>query len=176
MLREFSGGLSGGGGVGAGGFGGGLFQVDWVGVPLVDVAPVEWVDLVAVQGWEGEVPGHVVVRVERPGGGVVEATRAVAAGVLGLVQGWLGEGRFEGSRLVVVTEGGVGVGRGVPDPVLASVWGLVRSARAESPGRFVLVDVDVDGGAESWELVARALTSGEPELAVRGGEVYVPRL
>ncbi|WP_189136096.1 zinc-binding dehydrogenase, partial [Wenjunlia tyrosinilytica] len=27
-----------------------------------------------------------------------------------------------------------------------------------------------------WELVARALTSGEPELAVRGGEVYVPRL
>ncbi|WP_159056425.1 alcohol dehydrogenase catalytic domain-containing protein, partial [Streptomyces sp. DSM 15324] len=56
----------------------------------------------------------------------------------------------------------------------AAVWGLVRAARAENPGRFVLVDVD--GTDESWAVVAAALTSGEPEAAVRGGVVFVPRL
>ncbi len=53
----------------------------------------------------------------------------------------------------------------------AAVWGLVRSAQAESPGRLVLVDVDgegVSGGA-----LGAALAGDEPQVGVRGGEVSV---
>jgi acyl transferase domain-containing protein len=52
----------------------------------------------------------------------------------------------------------------------AAVRGLVRSAQAEQPGRFTLVTADAD------DLVDTALRLGEPEVAVRGGEVLVPRL
>ena len=46
----------------------------------------------------------------------------------------------------VVTRGAVSVaGEGVDDPAGGGVWGLVRAAQAEHPGRFVLVDVDGDG-------------------------------
>ncbi|MFF3249382.1 SDR family NAD(P)-dependent oxidoreductase, partial [Streptomyces sp. NPDC002870] len=94
--------------------------------------------------------------------------------VLGVVQEWLAEERFAGSRLVVVTEGAVAVDHGAPDPVLAAVWGLVRAARAENPGRFVLVDVD--GTAESWAGLGGALALDEPEFALRGGTVRAPRV
>ncbi|WP_435865411.1 KR domain-containing protein, partial [Streptomyces malaysiensis] len=80
--------------------------------------------------------------------------------------------RWSGSRLVVVTRGAVGVG--VVDPVGAVVWGLVRSAQSENPGRIVLVDIDDD--PVSREVLERAVASGEPELVVRGGVVSVPRL
>ena len=76
--------------------------------------------------------------------------------------------------MVMLTEGAVAVGRQVPDPVLAAVWGLVRAARVENPGRFALVDLDRDAG--SWDALAGALASGEDELAVRDGVAFVPRL
>ena len=57
----------------------------------------------------------------------------------------------------------------------AAVWGLVRSAQAEHPDRFVLVDVDVDGGITDHYLAA-AVATGEPQLAIRDGAVLVPRL
>jgi pimaricinolide synthase PimS1 len=54
------------------------------------------------------------------------------------------------------------------------VWGLVRAAQAENPGRFVLLDLDKLDEL-SWFLPS-AVTSGEPELAVRALELRVPRL
>ncbi|WP_246083908.1 SDR family NAD(P)-dependent oxidoreductase, partial [Nonomuraea diastatica] len=60
------------------------------------------------------------------------------------------------------------------DVSAAPVWGLVRAAEAENPGRFVLVDVD--GSQESWAAVGSVVASGEPESAVRDGRVLVPRL
>ncbi|WP_433135957.1 type I polyketide synthase [Actinomadura nitritigenes] len=56
----------------------------------------------------------------------------------------------------------------------ATVTGLVRSARAERPGRLVLIDGD--GDPRSEEALPRALTTGESELAVRRGRLYAPRL
>ena len=53
----------------------------------------------------------------------------------------------------------------------AAVWGLVRSAQAENPGRFVLVDVD--GEQTSLAALPAALAAGEPQLAVRAGAVHV---
>ncbi|WP_373304820.1 beta-ketoacyl reductase, partial [Streptomyces cirratus] len=63
----------------------------------------------------------------------------------------------------------VGAGERV-DVRQGPVWGLVRAAQAENPGRVVLVDSD--GSLDAGSLVGL----GEPELAVRGGEVFVPRL
>ncbi|MEU7306176.1 SDR family NAD(P)-dependent oxidoreductase, partial [Streptomyces sp. NPDC007206] len=150
----------------------GLFQVDWTRVPAA-AGPVPEVStgLPAV----GEtVPEDVLVRIERPAGTTPAAAHTVAADTLALVREWLAEERLEAARLVVVTEGAVAPEGTGADPVLAAVWGLVRAARAEAPGRFVLLDVD--GAEESWGVVAGALASGEPELAVRGGAVYAPRL
>ncbi len=71
---------------------------------------------------------------------------------------------------MVVTRGAVGDGR--TDLAQAPVWGLLRAAQAENPGRFVLADADADAPAE----VIAGVESGEPEFAVRGGELRVPRL
>ena len=102
--------------------------------------------------------------------------------MLGWVQDWLADDRFAASRLIVVTRGAVAVSPGEPltDLVGAAVWGLVKSAQSENPGRFLLVDTD--GLADSWRALV-ALTGGEepqepqePQLALRGGQVYIPRL
>ncbi|MET0422599.1 MAG: type I polyketide synthase, partial [Actinoplanes sp.] len=52
-------------------------------------------------------------------------------------------------------------------------WGLLRAAQAENPNRFVLLDTD---GELTDDLLARAAAAGEPELAVRAGTLYAPRL
>jgi polyketide synthase 12 len=110
--------------------------------------------------------------VEIPAGGPAEAARVVVERTLALVQFWVASERVADARLVVVTRGGVAVGEEAPEPALAPVWGLVRSAQSEHPGRFVLVDVD--GGVEpEW---AGLVGLDEPQLAVRGGAVLVPRL
>ncbi|WP_229906796.1 SDR family NAD(P)-dependent oxidoreductase, partial [Streptomyces lomondensis] len=62
----------------------------------------------------------------------------------------------------------------VPDPVQAAVWGLLRSAQSENPDRFVLVDLDGDEASQA--VLSAVVASGEPQVAIRGGEAFVPRL
>ncbi|WP_327117881.1 type I polyketide synthase [Nocardia sp. NBC_01730] len=102
----------------------------------------------------------------------------VRAGVhdaLAMLKSWLAEERLADVRLVVVTTGGAGLSGEAPDLAAASVWGLVRSAQSENPERFVLVDEDPAGPLDV-DRIAAVLGSGEPQVAVRGGEVLVPRL
>jgi polyketide synthase 12 len=176
------------GGLGGAGAGGG---VGGVGVYGDLVALGEAVDGGVV------VPEVVLVDCTAAGldGGVVEAARGVTHRVLGFLQGWLADERFSASRMVLLTRGAVAVGAGgdlsvaegagaalggagagaVDGLAQAPVWGLVRSAQSENPGRFVLIDVDSEEG--SWEAVLRAaLASDEPQLAVRGGSALAPRL
>ncbi|MGW1958625.1 acyltransferase domain-containing protein, partial [Streptomyces sp. NPDC001920] len=117
-----------------------------------------------------------------PVGRVHEATREALA----LLQRWLADDRFTDARLVVATRNAVSGGPATPagdggavDLVGASVWGLVRSAQAENPGRFVLLDMDAEPDAalsRAGTGLAAALGSGEPQLALRDGTVLVPRL
>jgi len=103
------------------------------------------------------------------------AARHAACRALAAVQGWLGEEHVEGARLVVLTRGAVTVEPGeVPDLAASVVWGLLRSAQAERPGAFVLVDGD--GTDVSEAALGTALASGEPQLAIRAGRVLAPRL
>ncbi|HEX3785716.1 MAG TPA: SDR family NAD(P)-dependent oxidoreductase, partial [Pseudonocardiaceae bacterium] len=100
--------------------------------------------------------------------------RETTSRVLEFLRSWLAEEPAERSRLVVVTRGSVLVGLGDRvDLSSAAVWGLVRSAQTENPGRLVLLDVDEH--ASGAALVA-AIDSGEPQVAVRGEEAWVPRL
>ncbi|WJD95173.1 type I polyketide synthase [Streptomyces antimycoticus] len=140
----------------------------------------EHADLAALAAHVGSgapLPNLVFVTVSSaPGEDVVPATRAVAHQTLDLVRAWLTEDRFAEARLVLVTRGALATEDGVDprDLAAAPVWGLVRSAQAENPDRFVLLDVD--GGEESLALVHQAVSIGEPQLAVRGAEMLVPRL
>ncbi|MFE2188305.1 type I polyketide synthase, partial [Streptomyces sp. NPDC059455] len=112
---------------------------------------------------------------------------AAAEWALELARGWLAEPRLADARLVVVTRGAVAIdapeaeasGDGGVDMAGAAVCGLVRSAQAENPGRFLLVDLDPDAepvaeGVRS--VVACAAHLDEPQVAVRAGRLRVPRL
>nr|WTB28357.1 SDR family NAD(P)-dependent oxidoreductase [Streptomyces sp. NBC_00830]WTB35725.1 SDR family NAD(P)-dependent oxidoreductase [Streptomyces sp. NBC_00830] len=74
-------------------------------------------------------------------------------------------------RIVVPTRNAVRVLPGDdPDPVESAIWGLIRSAQAEHPGRLLLIDFD-----DSAQTAPRA-AAGEEETAVRDGMLYAPRL
>ncbi|MGO4431244.1 KR domain-containing protein, partial [Streptomyces sp. MCAF7] len=55
-----------------------------------------------------------------------------------------------------------------------SVWGLVRSAQTEHPGRFGLVNLD--NTVASVAALRQVVASGEPQSDVRAGAITVPRL
>jgi acyl transferase domain-containing protein/acyl carrier protein len=105
---------------------------------------------------------------------VTDAHTAVTQ-VAALLRSWLAEERFATSRLVIVTAGAVAAVPGdAVAPALAAVWGLVRAAQAEQPGRVVLVDID---GSPASRRALPALLGGDAEqLAIRDGTGLVPRL
>nr|AQT01382.1 SgnS1 [Streptomyces gilvosporeus] len=165
-----------------------LFQVDWTTLHLTDeranslallgkdtegildtlsLQPHADLDDLAATGVHDTVLAPLPTRTA----GTVESVHAATTGALALIRSWLADDRFAASRLVFVTRGAVSG----TDLAGASVWGLVRSALLEHPGRFGLVDVDVDQDAEV-PLVPRALASDEPQVLVRGGEVLAARL
>ncbi|MGW2162298.1 polyketide synthase dehydratase domain-containing protein, partial [Nonomuraea sp. NPDC001699] len=174
----------------------GLFHLDWTPVQTEDAGSVS-VAVIGCEGMElcapmrgpvdvhrdlpslisaGPVPGAVLVGViADPAESAAAVAHEVTASVLVLLQEWLADERLEGSRLVFVTRGAVAVGEGefVADLAAAAVWGLVRSAQSENPGRFVLLDVDAELGGG---LLGGVLASGEPQVAVRNGQVWVLRL
>ncbi|MGW2649898.1 type I polyketide synthase [Streptomyces sp. NPDC001393] len=96
--------------------------------------------------------------------------------VLEWVQRFLAEDSLASSTLVVLTRRALdtGTGESVESLPGASVWGLIRSARTEHPGRFRLVDVD--DAETSLARVPDALALDEDQLALREGALLVPRL
>ncbi|MFC9279486.1 type I polyketide synthase [Streptomyces collinus] len=108
------------------------------------------------------------------GGDVLKEVRATTGRVLGLLQEWLELERLGDTRLVFVTSSAVPDGHGPVDLAGAPLYGLLRSAQAEHPGRFALVDTD--GSQASAAALAAAAASAEPEIVLRDGEARVPRL
>ncbi|MGC9443219.1 acyltransferase domain-containing protein, partial [Streptomyces sp. WG5] len=179
-----------------------LFVVDWTTLPLAPVPATHqrpmalltespgqagldaagvghevYADLTALPA-EGEALPEVVVvpLVGAASDDLPGAAHAETGRVLALLRDWLGDERFADSRLAFLTRGAVA---SVPDDEVADlayapVWGLVRSAQSENPGRFLLIDTD-DTEA-SYRALPAVLAAGEPEAAVRGGAVQVPRL
>ena len=157
-----------------------LYYVQWSEItraeeserPLVAVIGERLADLLGELDTGAPVPEVVLANVGTDGGDAALEAHAAVGAALALLQDWLAEERLADARLVLVTQGAVAAVEGdVPDPALAAVWGLVRSAQSEQPGRFVLIDRE-DGAP----LPTAALTSAEPQLAVRGGALHAPRL
>ncbi|MGL5865738.1 MAG: amino acid adenylation domain-containing protein [Dermatophilaceae bacterium] len=96
--------------------------------------------------------------------------------VAGIARRWLTDDTYGRATLVVLTSRAVSTGPGdeVLDLAYAPVWGLLRSAQTENPGRIVLLDVD---DATRWtNAVTAALASGEPQAALRRGTLHTPRV
>ncbi|MFF2026145.1 SDR family NAD(P)-dependent oxidoreductase [Streptomyces sp. NPDC058171] len=125
---------------------------------------------------EAPAPALVVARLDEPLPGTPGATHRAVHDALPLLQEWLAQERFADSRLLVLTRGAVATtpDADVIDLPRAAVWGLVRSAQSEHPGRFVLADVDDIGDLDA--VVTALTTTGEDQLAVRAGVVHAPRL
>ncbi|UQX05326.1 type I polyketide synthase [Streptomyces sp. RerS4] len=174
-----------------------LFHVDWAPYPVVAAGDTaHWATLgkdgfgdrrftdvarVARVVGAGERVDVVLARQETPRTGDGAADVHTAAHVaLELVQDWLEDERLTETRLVVLTKGGVAVGdEDVTDLGAATVWGLLRSAQSENPGRIVLVDHDLDlddPATDPFAVLAQVVASDEPQAAVRAGRVLIPRL
>ncbi|MEU7909428.1 acyltransferase domain-containing protein, partial [Actinoplanes sp. NPDC049118] len=155
-----------------------MYRPEWTVAPLAaDGFRGSWTEVTGLDDLTGDVPDVVVLPVTGVDTGDLAAdVHRTTADVLTLVQRWLADDRFERSRLALVTSGAVVAepGEHVTDLITAAAWGLVRSAQAENPDRFVLVDLD-DAEA-SRAALPDALGTGEPELAVHGGTVRVRRL
>ncbi|MER5411187.1 SDR family NAD(P)-dependent oxidoreductase, partial [Streptomyces sp. NPDC002769] len=105
-----------------------------------------------------------------------EAVRTATTTALTLLQTWLTDDRFTGSRLLLLTSGAVAAADGetAADLPAAAVRGLVRSAQAENPGRFLLMDTDTP--RPDPRAVAEALRHDEPDVTLRDGRILLPRL
>ncbi|MER5338713.1 type I polyketide synthase, partial [Micromonospora sp. NPDC002717] len=144
---------------------------------------VAYPDVAAVAG-EESVPRALLLPVFPASGSAVgtpDAVRAVTSDALATVRSWLAADALADARLVVVTRGAVSVGveDRVSDLAGAAVWGLLRSAQSEHPGRIVLADVDGDLDAAlvtTLDGVLREPATTGGQLAVRRGAVYSPRL
>ncbi|WP_421845661.1 type I polyketide synthase [Mycobacterium sp.] len=151
-----------------------LFEVIWSPQPSAAVEPV------AVRAWgtpelEAEAVSGMSAQLfeSAPAAGdVVADVYAATRSVLEVLQSWLAS---EGAgMLVVVTRGAVALaGEDVTDLAGAAVWGLVRSAQTENPGRIVLVDADA---ALDDAAVAALVGAGEPQVLWRAGQVYTARV
>ncbi|MFI7143248.1 beta-ketoacyl synthase N-terminal-like domain-containing protein, partial [Streptomyces massasporeus] len=108
------------------------------------------------------------------GGALPHTAREAAHQALVQVQEWLADDRFADTRLVVTTRGAVATAadEDVTDLAHAPLWGLLRTAQSESPGRVQLLDLD----ATDTPALTAALASGEAQVAVRSGGLVVPRL
>ncbi|MFI2791273.1 beta-ketoacyl reductase, partial [Kitasatospora sp. NPDC018614] len=144
-----------------------------------DLAVKPFADLTSLADGD-TLPPFVLADGTSEPGDTPETVRGTLTRALELVREWLADERFLSSRLVLVTCGAVAAGpeEGVADLGGAAVWGLLRSAQTENPGRFVLVDTD--GAPVSWQVLPGALEwaveRDEPQLVVRSGDVRVPRL
>ncbi|MFI0408241.1 SDR family NAD(P)-dependent oxidoreductase [Actinomadura sp. 3N508] len=136
---------------------GSLFHLDWVPVPLPPEgaeAPepdAEWLFVASSRNLpaEAHTTTHQVLR-------------------------QLQEHHSGAGPLVVVTRDAIAThaAEAVRGLAAAPVWGLVRSAQTENPGQFVIIDADTDDAG----ILRRALATGEPQLALRQGHAFAPRV
>jgi acyl transferase domain-containing protein/acyl carrier protein len=119
------------------------------------------------------------VRSEASGADLSAAAHALAAEALAALQAWLAAPALADTRMIVLTSGAAPAdGEPVTDLAASAIWGLVRSAQTENPGRLLLVDIadGAAGGARSTALLPGLLAAEETQAVLRDGRALVPRL
>ena len=124
----------------------------------------------------GAVPDAFLVPISGDiAAGGPEAVHELTNRALALLQEWQSDQRFAQTHLVFVSTGAVAVDdEPIADPAAAAVWGLVRSAQAENPGRLLLVDMDE--AFTSAAVLPGLLGGDEQQFAVRRREIRTARL
>ncbi|WP_371786690.1 SDR family NAD(P)-dependent oxidoreductase [Streptosporangium subroseum] len=156
----------------------GLYTVDWRPSPATVTGG-------EAAGWHhlpfGEplptlpsAPPVVLLDATAPSPAGPAAVRQALAAALGTLQAWVTDQAWASSHLVVLTSGAVATSPADTMPGLthAALWGLVRAAQTENPGRFTLIDADAEGRT----LVPGVVEAGLAQAAIRAGAVLVPRL
>jgi acyl transferase domain-containing protein len=142
-----------------------LFELDWaaIGTPAGDAgrsAP-------AILRWQTRELDTVT------------AAHAAAGQVLATARSFLAEPGSPDARLAVITSGAVAAlpTDRITDLPATTVWGLIRAAQSEQPGRFLLVDIDDRPESErALPAILAAIGDTEPQLAIRSGHAYAPGL
>ncbi|MFV0496009.1 SDR family NAD(P)-dependent oxidoreductase, partial [Mycobacterium sp.] len=134
-----------------------LFEVDWSPLPAAPATGA---------------PPYRVFESDPVAGDTAASVYTATHRALTAVQSWLTE--HDTGVLVVVTWGAMALpGEDITDLAGAAVWGLVRSAQTEHPGRIVLVDTDV---AITDDEAAVVLAAGEPQVLLRDGTAHIARV
>ncbi|WP_432280786.1 tacrolimus type I polyketide synthase FkbC [Streptomyces luomodiensis] len=126
-----------------------LYGLSWAELPTPGPGPADAV--------------HIVSALPEPGADVLDETYRLTEFVLGELHRVIAEDGPAETTLVVRIDAG---------PVGGAVAGLVRSAQAEHPGRFVLVETGTDTPIEA---LAAATTLAEPYVRVTDGRYEAPR-
>ncbi|MER7468044.1 SDR family NAD(P)-dependent oxidoreductase [Streptomyces sp. NPDC097981] len=124
---------------------------------------------------DGPAPARIVI--DATTAGPADAAEPDTLAALDLVQHLLTEKTAE-SELVWITRDAVAARPEdtVSDLAHAPLWGLVRAVRGEVPERTLRL-VDLDTATPDRAVLDAALaTAEEPELALRGGTLFAPRL
>ncbi|MFJ5264998.1 SDR family NAD(P)-dependent oxidoreductase [Streptomyces sp. NPDC088387] len=148
-----------------------LYRVEWVPAVPASASPAGRSPLTVVELTPGATDLHELDGAEAPRVLVARVPRGIDVRdaldqVLALARGRLA---YEGSGnapLLFVTH--------VHDLAHAAVRGLVRSAQAEHPGRFLLLDVEEDGLTAA--VLAETVVPGEDHVRLREQGLFVPRL
>jgi pimaricinolide synthase PimS1 len=137
---------------------------------------LEWTEI-QLPAPPGEQPQDVLLADFSEVSGEEGEALANVARALQLAQERIADEGSEQARLVFLTREAIAVEAGEsPDPATAPLWGLLRSAQAEQPGSFALVDIDRSERSAANLPAALAATAGMPQLALRDGRAVVPRL
>ncbi|WP_370672249.1 MULTISPECIES: SDR family NAD(P)-dependent oxidoreductase [Streptomyces] len=103
--------------------------------------------------------------------------RDVTNRTLRLLQHWLDDERLADTQLVFLTQRANAIhdGEDITSLAHASLTGLLRTAQAEHPDHFRLLDIDHD--PTSLHAIPHTLTTThEPHLALRNATAYTPKL
>ncbi|MGY4929477.1 SDR family NAD(P)-dependent oxidoreductase, partial [Streptomyces sp. 900105755] len=162
-----------------------LLRLDWIDIAATGSPVTKWVTADSTDQESAQV---AVLSASAAPDDVAASTHELVGRVLEQLQSWLTEATIP---LVVLTRGAVAANPGetVTDLAAAAVWGLVRSAQTENPGRIVLLDIDADADPDAdtnadtgrdtgvdAALLGHVLASGEPQLALRNGTLRAARL
>lgn len=163
------------------------YTIEWSAIPtptsLPEVAPCDWTE--ALNGPDTDTAQVIVLDCRRDEYGAQPTdTHAMTQKVSAALQAWSGQRRFDASTFMVLTRGAISISSDeVAHATGSAIWELVQSAQTDNPGRIILADTDSDdkGLGDLFGLMAvrnmavTAIASAEPQLAIRGNILFVPR-
>ncbi|MCC4597097.1 SDR family NAD(P)-dependent oxidoreductase [Xanthomonas campestris pv. phormiicola] len=132
----------------------------------------------AIDALAATPPGTALVHLAPLPAATPAAAQQALLALTAMLRAWLDDARTAEHPLLLITRRAVATAddEDVPTLAQAGFWGLVRTAQAEHPDRFLLLDLDDTASAADVGAALAVAASGEPQLAWRQGRLLAPRL